>query len=499
MVFVKDPSQALTQIAVGTFSVYVLLANLEPPLICACNITTQQIGMNSFQHIPLDRSKECIRLLRFMDRPPSSELEHFALETYDVATAPPFVALSYTWGNPEPTHDIIVDRSRLPIRENLYVVLKVLRSFFLNQASFLDKPWQWVVQENGYPLMWIDAVCINQSDHLEKNHQVNMMGRIYSTAERVISWLGDEADNSSRVMAAIKATRRTWQYDSKVEQAMDAFVKRPYWHRMWVIQEFVLPQDLVLLCGHKGVWWEDLHHFWHDKKLVYGANGVYRSFSGNSVQSVGETGLAALIFARSSRRGEYDLDLQKTSRPISVENIMARFTYGGCSDPRDRIYALLALIEPQAGVEPILADYTISAEVLYYRVLGSIGPLEHGRRFRRRLREALDSSSWADAEAAKLHEVVYQVAEMGAKMENRESRFSSEETNGFLLDRVRNCLITHLERRVDGDVYHVEDWTYDDIIRRFEGFPRGEDPRTWQQFDYLVRLSDFEVSSEISQ
>lgn len=448
--------------------------------------------MDSFQHVPLDRSKECIRLLRFMDRPSSSELEHFALETYDIATAPPFVALSYTWGNPEPTHDIIVDGSLLPIRENLYVALKVLRSFFLNQASFLDKPERWVhetapppkdlLHENGYPLMWIDAVCINQSDHLEKNHQVNMMGRIFSTAERVISWLGDEADNSGCIMSAIQATRSTWQYGSEVEQAMDAFINRPYWRRMWVIQEFVLPQDLVILCGHKGVWWEDLHHFWHDEKLVCGTDGGHRSFSGNSVQSVGESGLAALIFTRASRRGRYFLDSQNTYWPMSLEGIVTKFTYGECSDLRDRIYALLALIEPQAGVEPILADYTISAENLYYRVLGYIGTFNHERRFRKRLREALDSSSWADAKATQLHEIVHHVA----GMENRQNIFFSGHANRIILDEIRD----RLERLVDDDgEFYFETWTYHDIIRRFQGFPRGEDPRTWQRFEKLVRWS----------
>lgn len=124
--------------------------------------------METFQHTPLDRSKECIRLLRFVDQPPTSDLYHFSLETYDIATAPRFVALSYTRGSPELCHDVIVNGSLLSIRENLWVALKAVRNFFPNDARSLDNPWGWVgkvktrfddlLQETGYPLTWIDAI-----------------------------------------------------------------------------------------------------------------------------------------------------------------------------------------------------------------------------------------------------------------------------------------------------------------------------------------------------
>lgn len=392
--------------------------------------------MDIFQHTPLDRSKEYIRLLRFLDQPPSSELDHFALDTYDIPTAPRFVALIYTWGRPEPSHKIIVDGSPLPIRENLQVSLKVLRSFFPNKAPRLDllrrwecigrTPPQGLLQENGYPLIWIDAICINQSDASGKNHQVNMMGRIFSTAERVISWVGDEANNSSSVMKAIRVTPHTRFCAFEVRQAMEAFAKRPYWHRMWDIQDFVLPQDLLILCGHEGAWWEDLLHFWHDGKVLSGADRRSQCFSEESVQSIDEGGLAALIITRRSRRhGPLNI-YQYRPGTLSVDEIMGRSTYGECSDPRDRTYALLALMEPLAGVEPLMADYKISAEDLYYKVIGYLGPLKDNgdsRRFRKELGEALDGSLWASTEAAKVHEVVCEIVELGGS--DKESFYAS--------------------------------------------------------------------------
>lgn len=42
--------------------------------------------------------------------------------------------------------------------------------------------------------IWIDAICINQQDDLEKNHQVAMMSDIYQRALRVLVWLGESSE-----------------------------------------------------------------------------------------------------------------------------------------------------------------------------------------------------------------------------------------------------------------------------------------------------------------
>lgn len=179
--------------------------------------TTQRIGLERFQHDQLDHSKECIRLLRFVNRPPSSE--HDQLETHDIATAPPFVALSYMWGYGRPTDEVIVNNSSLLVRKNLGMALKALCSFFRNDVVVPDKSRpcegegvtlpKTLLQKNGYPLMWIDDICINQYHIPKKNHQVNMMGRIFTEAGCMISWLGEEADNSQCVMKAIRPSTHT--------------------------------------------------------------------------------------------------------------------------------------------------------------------------------------------------------------------------------------------------------------------------------------------------
>lgn len=466
--------------------------------------TTQRIDPEKFQHDQLDHSKECIRLLRFVDQPSSSEHDHFELETYDVATAPRYVALSYTWGYGRQTYDIIVNKLPLPIGKNLRVALKALQSFFRNDRVVPDKSrpgedervslLRNLLREIEYPLMWIDAICINQDNVLEKSHQVNMMGRIFTAADYVISWLGEEADNSRCVMTAIRTSTNTRYCSVQVEQAMKSFVRRSYWKRMWIVQEFILARNVVILCGQEGAWWKDLVHFWHDTKLVRCAEGVRELNKGIS-RTYPPKGLSALIFARRSRGDNIFAQIA----PLSMHQLMATFSYGECSDRRDRIYALLALIKPKAGVEPFLADYMISAEKLYYKFLGHAGQLDYSRNttwFRRELRKALDSFAWTDTETAKIHEAVSEIVEVGYSHKQSLSDCNSATEQRVLFTNIQKCLAKHLGKPVDGKLCE-EDWTYDDLIRHFQAFPRCEDSGTWRRFDSLL-LSWLEILSSIS-
>jgi len=52
--------------------------------------------------------------------------------------------------------------------------------------------------------LWIDAICIDQSNSVEKNKQVPMMSEIYGKAQRVCVWLGDGDDNSAKAIKFIK-------------------------------------------------------------------------------------------------------------------------------------------------------------------------------------------------------------------------------------------------------------------------------------------------------
>lgn len=95
---------------------------------------------------------------------------------------PCFKALSYCWGVSSKTHSVLVGGARLDITESLDSALRHHR------------------HEDADVVLWIDQICINQCDDLEKNDQVRMMALIYSQAEQVLVWLGPAGQDSDRAM-----------------------------------------------------------------------------------------------------------------------------------------------------------------------------------------------------------------------------------------------------------------------------------------------------------
>ena len=79
--------------------------------------------------------------------------------------------LSYVWGE-KTCARIHVDGSPFTIRENLVRFLLDLRSS--GQSSF----------------MWADAICIDQENSDEKNHQVAQMSSIFKSSHTTRIWLG---------------------------------------------------------------------------------------------------------------------------------------------------------------------------------------------------------------------------------------------------------------------------------------------------------------------
>ncbi|KAL8760735.1 MAG: hypothetical protein Q9184_003093 [Pyrenodesmia sp. 2 TL-2023] len=101
-------------------------------------------------------------------------------------TWPAYEELSYTWGDATVRRMIYVNRLPFQVTRNLDVALRYLRQ--------RDEP----------RVLWIDAVCIDQSNLAEKTHQVGMMGNIYRNAARVLVWLGESDKDIRKAMAFLQ-------------------------------------------------------------------------------------------------------------------------------------------------------------------------------------------------------------------------------------------------------------------------------------------------------
>lgn len=440
----------------------------------------------SFRYTSLDRSTRSIRLLRFDPAGRKRYHMHFILETFELAKCPPFAALSYTWGSRQSTQIIAVNKQQLPTRENLYRALEVLatdKASWVPSRSFLEVE----DTQTGYELSgnyyWIDYICINQNDPYERGHQVGLMESIFSAASCVISWLGVATEDSDR---AIRALRRkadldkdaSWE-DGSVENLLD----RPFWRRIWIVQEFILPKKLLILCGHEGVWWESIR----DNPSVF-RNQVQRPRR-NSVkikhhdafylfqwrgvqQDISSVGIVAL--PTSLERAS----LTQASRP-SLDALIRHFYRWECGDPRDRIYGLLSLVTKDswtvADRSPLEADYNITPQKLYHRVLAHM----------RNLPSLSGMSGWND----------FRIILSKALRVESDKEFLR---NGFIYDfpamrhgtkNIVEVAQNILKREGDEKSFDPIFFTltpqavYDDIQEYFETFPKEEDPVAWRDFE----------------
>jgi hypothetical protein len=126
-------------------------------------------------YIPLQENQ--IRLIEIAPAWSSDAAIEVKLIVVDLDKAPHYGALSYTWGILRPEHTISCNRHPIPITENLSNALHVLRG---NKHPF-------ALGSRKYPKrFWIDAICINHSDEVEKHRQIMMMPQIYFRAAQTV-------------------------------------------------------------------------------------------------------------------------------------------------------------------------------------------------------------------------------------------------------------------------------------------------------------------------
>jgi hypothetical protein len=192
-----------------------------------------------FAYSPLEEQQ--IRLVELLPgsrgSPICCNIVHSGIKFY----AEPYECLSYVWGPPLNLGSISMNGKTIHVRQNLQDALEAIR----NEV----KP----------RTLWIDALCINQKDVHERNKRVASMGKIFHYASKVLAWLGEAADDSDMVFDHIKSLDNgvfnEWDgpLNSRSAEAILAFYCRPYWRRVWVIQEILGAISLDIFCGLKCV------------------------------------------------------------------------------------------------------------------------------------------------------------------------------------------------------------------------------------------------------
>jgi len=253
------------------------------------------------------------------------------------------------WGTDEPSHEIEIDERSYLVRDSLFA--------FLQQAQ----------RQHTDRLLWIDAICIDQSNIRERNHQVRQMLDIYQKADFVLVWHG--RDDTDIELLFAKITDNAWRFrilsrlqpqlphpDQGSFPELKKLCASDYWSRLGIVPEILAARSLKVSAGDELVSWADLMSFTRCaprllRDTISLRNNIYAS------------NLAALAKQKKFRR-------QRDGSYRFHELLFTHYKQK-CSDPRDRVFALLAF---SSDIDASRIRYQTTAKDLLFRVLRQAVP-----------------------------------------------------------------------------------------------------------------------------
>lgn len=209
-----------------------------------------------FQYTALEDASSHIRLLHILQDSDGKNVRCKCISYHLQDQMPLYTAISYTWGDGSFVEPIVLNDQRYLATKNAKMVLEYVRKREINA-------------------IWIDSVCIDQNNDTERDAQVRLMDRIYSCAQQTIVWLGMASNDSdlalgfvSTINDSLEALARSGEvtetlllentgtnHTSAPWQALGRLLARPYFQRIWVIQEIALSPNIQVVCGDETLAW----------------------------------------------------------------------------------------------------------------------------------------------------------------------------------------------------------------------------------------------------
>jgi hypothetical protein len=282
----------------------------------------------------LDHPAKQIRLLQYLPQETTSEHNpQYSLKTYDLDEGwPEYIAISYTWGDKEPTLNLTVNGHVMRVRFNCWHAL-----------------WQLRDHQSSGPI-WIDSLCIDQENDVEKSAQVGMMGRIFEMAASVAACIG--AGDVLGRLRSLSNTRNSKALNKVLEEINHA----PYFNRLWIKQEIILSKKTLLYCGLETLEWEEVGKVLALLKEPKGRGGQSLLLK---LDHLWDHHSARLTSKSADQKDEHD----------TLFDLLQRYGDAQCADPRDKVYALLSLLPRNDMVHQQLpVNYAQSSFDLFLQV-----------------------------------------------------------------------------------------------------------------------------------
>ncbi|KAI2622483.1 heterokaryon incompatibility protein-domain-containing protein [Hypoxylon sp. NC1633] len=258
-----------------------------------------------------------------------------------------YEALSYVWGNGLETTILEMDGNKIVITRTLEAALRRVRLADAKRT------------------IWVDQLSIDQEDLQEKANQVPSMGEIYSKTRQCLIWMGEIRPDIS--LADASAALDIIRFMSTCEQdgASNAEIPRcfaseqtlkgpmrawasmclkenPWWHRIWTLQEVILPSKACVLWGPLSIPWDVI--------VTAGSAGFA------PIPNVSRPYLHIMNNLFTQTNG---LTFAKTSTPSPLDTAF-RWSFRRATNPLDKVYGLLGLFPSGTLPRSQRCDYRAS-------------------------------------------------------------------------------------------------------------------------------------------
>jgi hypothetical protein len=287
----------------------------------------------------------------------------YALSMDDLTTPVWYTALSYTWGAPSFDGDIECDGHDKAITKSLEAALRNFR------------------KRDQSVVMWIDQICINQENNEEKEQQIPLMAKIYQHALNTVIWLGGSSPGSDSAIQLLDDISVRLQFtesinpvdfdriflpkpDSEIWHALWNLLSRPWFTRLWIIQEVIRSRDPWVACGDSLITWDVLGSACMHLSICGISRWLQQKFS-DSAGLGGRDDVCQLVMQLDSMRSSF-FQLESLEASLLV-NTLVESRGAQCYDSRDKIYGLLGVCtrRDRSAVRPSYAQGFTAAQLYH--------------------------------------------------------------------------------------------------------------------------------------
>ncbi|KAH7303631.1 heterokaryon incompatibility protein-domain-containing protein [Stachybotrys elegans] len=266
-------------------------------------------------------------LIHLLHLQPGQTSDPIVCETQQVPLSSdvPYETLSYCWGNLPLEMSILQDGSPKAITLSLSMALRQIRN------------------PNKARTLWVDQLCIDQSNETEKSRQVSVMQDIYRKSANGISWLGelptelDKPGLGQVILAMMGSPRAKWQGVR-------------WWQRIWTVQEAKLPRASIIQWGQFVISFDIIKRI--ALKMTQSWDFCQR------FNHVFDLGWLLNHFCTPLA----NLQIHDTT---GVLGSLYRWRYRETSEPRDKVFALMGLFPGIPFPSVPFCDYSLSVVDIY--------------------------------------------------------------------------------------------------------------------------------------